>query len=277
MSKIIRRSARRLGIGACVVGLAAGALVVATSGVASARAHSTTTITLDHMLCYKATESGIKPPPNVLLENILQPAPFAPNFLGGAWHCNPANKSIPGALFGSKHPLAHLYCLNIEDPFSGATVTLSNQFGKAVMNVGLPGQLCLPSWKSNIAAPNMTPNAPSTIDHFTCYALKELASAYGFRPANVKAEDEFSAPKYVPLKLGIADRLCVPTTKIVNGVPFPPQGANDPSAVCFPTSPTPIWRVIWDQNQFGTAIVGPNTVNEQFCVPSSVSLQSTTG
>ncbi len=278
MTTRFHRRARQLGVLAGALALAAGAFV----GVASATAKphpSGGPETLGHFLCYQARESGLKPGANVLLENALQPNPFAPKFLGNYWHCNPANKSVPVGVFVAKHPLAHLFCIGIEYSFTGAVVLLTNQFGKAVMTVSAPKDLCLPSWKSNLGPPGMTPNAPSAVlDHHTCYSVKALASSYGFKiPSFVKAEDEFSYPKYVALHLGIADLLCVPTTKINAGVAYPPISSSDPSLVCFPTSATPIWPAVWDQNQFGTAKVFPYTAGEQLCLPSTMSIQKPGG
>jgi len=107
--------------------------------------------------------------------------------------------------------------------------------------------------------------------------LKELPSSYGFRAVGAKAEDEFSAPKYIPLKMGLANLLCVPTTKIVAGVVYKPQSANDLSLVCFPTTKTPIWKQVFDENQFGEGRIFPLVTNEEFCVPSTLSVQGNKG
>lgn len=278
MSRNIRRSARGLAAVASVLALCAAAFVGITSATASASARGTTPEVLGHFLCYQAREAGIKPPPNLLLENALQPSPFAPRFGTTYLHCNPANKQVPGKVYLTKHPLAHLFCMGIQYPYAGATVALSNQFGQAVMTVLTPTQLCLPSWKSNLGPPGVTPTAPPGLDHYTCYGLKALASSYAFHfPSSVKAEDEFSAPKYTAIRLGVANRLCVPTTKINAGVSYPPISAADPSLTCFPSSATPIWKVVWDENQFGTAEVVPLTTGEEFCVPSTMQIKSAAG
>lgn len=272
MSTTLRRTARRLGVLAAAAGLAAGAFVIVSSGGTSGASSSAPT--LDHFLCYPSKVAGFKGVPgNLQLLNVLQPTPFTPRVGVANVHCNPANKSIPGAIFVAKDPLAHLLCWSIAYKIANQTVLLTNQFGKATMTTGSPGHLCLPSWKSNIAPPNMPTDAPPGLDHFTCYPLTAIASDYGFKVTGVKAEDEFSAPKYTALKLGIADSVCVPTTKIVNGIAYPPQSANDLSLVCFPTSPTPIWKLVYDQNQFGTGPVAPTTKLEGFCAPSNVTVQ----
>jgi hypothetical protein len=77
--------------------------------------------------------------------------------------------------------------------------------------------------------------------------------------------------------MGVANLLCVPTTKIVAGVVSAPQGPNDLSLTCFPTQPTPIWKLVFDQDQFGEARVFPLVDNEEFCVPSTVSVQGVPG
>ena len=271
MSHQLTRLGLRLGAAVTAIGLAAGGLLLSSPGAATAG----TTVTLDHFLCYQSRVAAPAPPPNVLLANILQPNPFAPSFGTADRHCNPANKSVPVALFRAKNPLAHLLCWTIKFPLGAGTVLVTNQFGKAVMKTGAPNRLCLPSWKDNVATPGAVNGvAPKGLDHFTCYPLTAIASSYGFKPPSlVKVEDEFSAPRYVPLKLSRANELCVPTLKLVAGVAFPPQGANDPNLVCFPTSPTPVWKTVFDANQFGNQVVYPNNKLEKFCLPSTLSVQ----
>ena len=274
MTYTLSRASRAVGLAVAVLGLVATGVLLTASRPASA---GTSVPTLDHFLCYQAREVGIKAPPNVLLKNQIQTAVFAPRFGAASAHCNPANKAVKRGLFIAKNPLAHLLCFTITYKAAPATVSLANQFGKAVMVTGSPTHFCLPSWKSNIAPPNMSPNAPAGLDHFTCYPVKAIASSYGFRPPGQKVEDEFSAPRYTTLKLGTANQLCVPTTKIVAGVVYAPQGANDLSLVCFPTQPTPRWNLVFDQNQFGEARVFPLASNEEFCLPSTLSVQSVPG
>jgi hypothetical protein len=265
MTRTFTRAARRVGVVACALGLGAGAFVLTSTGTASA---GSTPPPLDHFLCYQARAAGFKVPANLVLIDQFSTNGFAPKVGGVAGHCNPANKKIPGAIFKSKDPLAHLLCWEISGRTVNKVVEFTNQFGKAMLKVGVPTGLCLPSWKSNIAPPNMPTSAPPKLDHFTCYAVTAPASTYGYNVANVSAEDEFSAPNYTALKLGVANRLCVPTTKVVAGVATPPQTANDLSLVCFPSSQTPLWKTVYDQNQFGTGVVKPLADLEEFCVPS---------
>ena len=278
MSHSFKRRAQALCIGVAAVSIGASGLLIATSGAASAGSRATVP-PLDHFICYTASGQGFKVNPNLLLKNAIQPALFAPKVVSISTHCNPANKSVPVAVFPAKNPLAHLLCWSIAFQYKPVKVLLTNQFGKSVMTTGpSPSRLCLPSWKSNVAPPNMTPTAPPRLDHFTCYPLVAAASSYGFRPpAPLKVEDEFSAPKYTPIKVGVANLLCVPTTKLVAGIAYSPMTPGDKSLVCFPSSPTPYWKVVFDENQFGQGPVFPTPRLEQLCVPSTLSVQSPVG
>jgi hypothetical protein len=271
MQHTLTRVGLRLGAVLGAAGLAVGGLLVSAGGTATAGS----TVNVDHFLCYTARVAAPAVPKGIQLANPIQPTPFAPAFGLATTHCNPANKSVPAALFTAKNPLAHLLCWTIAFKWPAATVLVSNQFGKAVMKTGSPNKLCLPSWKDNIAPPGAAlPPQPPGLDHFTCYPLTAVPGAYGFKPPAVKVEDEFSAPRFVPIKLGLATSLCVPTLKILpTGFAYKPQGVNDPSLVCYPTSPTPFWKFVFDSNQFGGEKVYPNAKREGFCVPSTLSVQ----
>jgi hypothetical protein len=278
MSKTLTRTGQRLGAAMGVLALVAGGLLMGSGGNVSA---GTTPPPLDHFLCYQARVAGPKAPPGVQLVNAIQPKPFTPAFGAANAHCNPANKSVPAGVFKVKNPLAHLLCYQIVSQFTPVTVLVTNQFGKAIMKTGpTPTKFCLPSWKDRVGPPGLPANLnqPPNLDHFTCYPLTAVAGAYGFRPPPVvKAEDEFSAPKYTALKLAHANLLCVPTVKILpTGLIYKTQAANDLSLVCFPSSPTPFWKLVYDQNQFGSFSVYPNTEKEALCLPSTLSVQGST-
>lgn len=268
MSHAISRSARAIGLGAASLGLIAGSLALSQTSSASPRS----TPTLDHFLCDSATGTGYHVPKGVQLFNQLQPALFTPSIGNVAIHCNPANKSVPAALFPAKNPKAHLLCWAIAYPkFLKTTVTLTNQFGQGAMTANPPTRLCLPTWKSLKAPPKEKTKQPPGLDHFTCYPLSVIPGAYAFRaPGIVKVEDEFSYPKYVQVKIGVANLLCVPTTKVVAGVAYKPQSAADKSLVCFPEFTTPIKRIVYDLNQFGTGRVFPTERVERLCLPTVV-------
>jgi hypothetical protein len=256
---------------AATLGLSAGALVVSGSGPAVA---SSTKITLDHFLCYKATAKGFKVPSNVQLMNQLQPVKFRPKIGATSALCNPANKQVSAAAGGlttylAVHPKSHLQCWAITYPFKPVSQVLINQFGQGAMTVHAPISLCLPSWKSLTGPPTTKLIAPTNLDHFTCYPLTPIVGAYGFRvPAVVKVEDEFSFPKYTTVKVGIGNFLCVPTWKFVGRTVYKPQGANDKSLMCFPVFTTPIRKIVWTKNQFGRGTVYPTAKGEELCLPT---------
>ncbi len=281
MTHTLTRAGRRLGVAVAALGLAATGLIVATQGSASAQAQP---VPLSHFLCYTvARVAGPKAPPGIQLVNAIQPKPFAPTFGASVAHCNPANKmvpqtaAVPSGLYASPNPLAHLQCWAIRSQLAPVPVGVTNQFGSGHFVTGVtPISLCLPTWKDTVA-PVGTVNGvqPAGLDHFTCYPVKPVVGAYAFVPPKfVKAQDEFT-PSFVRLKLARADVLCVPTVKILpTGATFPLQSSGDLSLLCFPTSPTPIWKAVYDQNQFGSSVVYLSHKNERFCVPSSIVVQT---
>jgi len=229
---------------------------------------------LDHFLCYSVNElpgaSGFEIPPGVILENQFTSASGFEPTIGPepVLHCNPALKQVGSTTYPITNPNAHSLCFPASSSVAQPTFTVkvTNQFGSAKLKTGQPALLCLPSWKSLTGPPNMTPNQPPGLSHFTCYSVSYLNAKQHYTiPSNVLAQDEFaSAP--VPIQIGAPVLLCVPTTKIVNGATFP---AINPTAhlLCFNVSPTPKVSPIWDENQFGTGALQVNTT-VLFCVPS---------
>jgi hypothetical protein len=274
MPHTISRAARAIGLGAASFGLIGASLALAQPSSASPRS----TPTLDHFLCYSATGRGYHVPKGVQLLNALQPTPFFPTIGAVAAHCNPANKSVPVALFKALNPKAHLLCWAIQYPnFPNTNVQLTNQFGQGVMTAKPPIRLCLPTWKSLRGPPKEPTKQPPRLDHFTCYPLTMIPGAYAFKaPSFVKVEDEFSYPKYVQVRIGIADSLCVPTIKIVAGVAYKPQSPTDKSLMCFPEFTTPIRKLVYDLNQFGTGRVFPTQKIEHLCLPTTVVVKTGT-
>jgi hypothetical protein len=268
-------------VGIAAAGLATASVVLIGSSASSASRsvqHGTKAVPLDHFLCYAALGPNFANPTNVSLKNLLNPTPFSPKFVAVSAHCNPAIKRVTTSA-GTKtykilHAYAHLLCWTIAWQNRPQTVILSNQFGKATMTAGSPTKVCLPTWKSKKGPPNKTPNQPPNLDHFTCYPLTLFnRSAYGFKsPGGIKVGDEFSAPKLVSVKAGLANQLCVPTTKYFQGAVYAPVSAADKSLVCFPINKTPFWKIAYDENQFGQAAVFPSAPPEELCLPSTVTL-----
>ena len=281
------RRARIVGVGIASLGLGLTGVLASASAPASASAravhpHPVGGPPLDHMLCYHVRATGFKPITGVLLKNFIQPNPFMPKVGSVATHCNPATKVVRLVTGGvntykMQNPNAHLLCWTISFQFQSVPVNISNQFGKAIMMTSPgPKSLCLPTWKKRTGPPGMKLVQPPRLDHFTCYGLSVIKGQYGFKiPLSVKVQDEFNMPKFTTLKLGIADTLCVPTTKVYHNAVYPPQSQNDLSLVCFPSSKTPYWKSFWDQNQFGTGKVFPTkptlatTPFEELCLPTT--------
>jgi hypothetical protein len=283
MSHLIGLKVRRIALTAAAAGLVLSGLVAASSGAQSGA--STSGVTLDHFLCYKAlNQTGFTIPKNLLLSNLIDPTPFTPKVGAVALHCNPTEKTVSTAqgtikTTTVKHPLAHLLCWSITADATSMIkqiVTITNQFGTAVKTVQFPSQLCLPSWKSLKGPPNKKPTAPTTLDHFTCYPLKTFTGSSRFRiPSLVKVRDEFSRV-FVRVAVGAAELLCAPTVKVANGITYKTQGTNDPYLTCFLVSKTPHVKIVYDENQFGQGEVFP-TATKFLCLPSTVSLQGPAG
>ena len=272
MNHVTRSLRFRAGALIASMGIAVSGIALATAAPAIA---GSTPAPLDHFLCYHSTESGLKAPSGVTIKNIIQPSLFAPILGAAAVHCNPANKAVPTGLFTAGNPLAHLLCFTASYNYKPVVVNVTNQFGKATLKTtGGPNSLCLPTWKDNVSPPNQTPNQPPKLDHFTCYSVLPYSSGtYGLKaPAATKVLDEFSAPNYVAEKIGTANGLCVPTTKIVKSGAYTPQSDVDLSLLCFPGASTPIWKAVYDQNQFGTGKIFPSNLREELCLPTTVKL-----
>jgi len=275
MLRTMRRSIGRVGFAAAVAGLGFAGLVAASSTPGSA---ATTKVTLDHFLCYSATGGkGFKVPAKLDLENVLNPTFFPPSVGKIALHCNPTVKVVATATGLTKtykvtHPRDHLLCWSIAYKSSPKIVTLTNQFGTAVFTEQSPTALCLPSWKSLKGNPNTKPTTPPGLDHFTCYPITALKGRLTFTiPASVRVKDEFSS-RLVHVGVGLAQLLCVPTTKIANGVAYKPQTAPDASLTCFQVTKTPTKNPVYDENQFGQ---GPIQIvkTKYLCLPTKVSVQ----
>ena len=251
-----------------LVGVASGGLA---AGVAAASSASTPP-PVDHQLCYTVSGGSFKIPSKVTLKNQFSTQGFAPKINPNlVLHCNPVVKTLPsGQRFPITNPNAHLACFVITPPTKQPTptVTVTNQFGSAVLRPAQPNLLCVPSWKSLNGPPNKTPTTPPGLNHFTCYPVN-VASG-GYHPPPLMLQDEFSQQP-VPVQVGaVPQELCLPTVKIVGTRIFK---IINPAVhlLCFPTSRTPAPPNVWDENQFGTAKLSINATLG-LCVPSTKKL-----
>jgi hypothetical protein len=275
----------RIGAVALTAGLVLGGFALAsTSASSSTFGPRTLVLPLDHFLCYHVAAKGFVVPKGVELKDFLQPFGFTPTVGMVATHCNPAVKQVGDAATGQLktykvvHPKSHLLCWAITEKASVYPVHLVNQFGTSNMMTTAAGatRLCVPSWKKRSGPPDVMQAAPKNLDHFACYPVVTGNFQYGFTiPSIVKAQDEFSFPKFNRVQVGIANLVCIPATKIVGTTSYPPATPTDMSLTCYPITPTPYWKSFFDQNQFGTGRITPKVSTtttspfEELCVPTS--------
>jgi len=256
------------------------ALCVAAGVTAATSGARSTTYKVDHQLCY--TASGKFAPPTgakVRLIDQFSPNGFVPVIQSAmVLHCNPVLKVIKTSA-GQKsyvptNPRAHLACLPIALPgqtVSTPKVLVKNQFGYAILYLGQPNLLCLPSWKSLTGPPNLKPTTPPGLNHFTCYPVKGVGGG-SYKPTGaVYLRDEFSS-KLVSVGINpIPKELCLPTKKIVTtsaGSTAYPMIDPATHLLCFQVSKTPFKPKVWDENQFGTSAV-TITATKWLCLPST--------
>jgi hypothetical protein len=260
----LRSTATKALIGCVVVAAAAWGTVAAVASTSPSKPAAPPPV--DHQLCYNASATGFKIPTGIVLKNQFSPNGFTPTVTSLVWHCNPVQKTLPnGMVFPITNPNAHLACFHLTAPTQPTPmVKVTNQFGSATLQPGQPNMLCLPSWKSLTGPPNMTPNQPPGLNHFTCYPVAVVSGAY--TPPPVKLLDEFTTTNVPATVNPVPTELCLPTEKMVGGVDYP---IINPSThlLCFQVSPTPI-RQPWDQNQFGTSKIAITQTNA-LCVPST--------
>jgi len=251
----------------------AGLALMGTIGVlpsASASSHRPVVVVakLDHQLCYTVTGSkGFRIPTGVVLRNQFNTTGFPVRIGRLVLHCNPVVKIIPGAKFPALRPKAHLACFKITAPPQKLPqVNVTNQFGTADLAVGQPRLLCLPSWKGLLRPPRTTTAQPPGLGHFTCYPVKVTQGGYKV-PKGIMLKDEFSS-RPVPVKVSnVPVLLCVPTLKVIHRVIRSPY-INRLHLLCFPVSKTPRKPVVFDKNQFGTALVRIGRT-ALLCLPST--------
>jgi hypothetical protein len=249
---------------------------VATSASVGLSAGATASVAgptgINHYLCYVATP--VHPysiPGNLILKNQFNPNGFEPTVSQDQLvHCNPVKKTVGTTTYPIVYPHAHLLCYPITAPPQQTFhVSVRNQFGKATLLTGQPSALCLPTWKNLNHPPTQTQVEPGGVDHFTCYPVTYASSLHFHPPGPVSLQDQFS-PTSVSVTVGDPSVLCVPTTKIANGVSYPAVRPQK-HLLCFNVSQTPKVPTLWDKNQFGTEQLNIQTT-AVLCLPSFKSI-----
>ncbi len=241
---------------------------------------STHGATLDHFLCYSAAGTpaaslGFKVPGDVRLINQFSPNGFVPKIGAVDTDCNPVQKTVPTGVTPIRNPNAHLLCWSITAPTAAQTVVVTNQFGTAELQTGATSQMCLPSWSNAKNPPGNKPSAPPGLSHFTCYSVGYAPGGNTFEPPpSVKVQDQFTN-KSVGVKVGAPKLLCLPTTKIANGVTYKMQNAQA-HLLCYAVSSTPTVSSVFDKNQFGTGKIHVLKTS-LLCLPSTKVVVTPTG
>jgi hypothetical protein len=284
-----------LTIGGILAGSQLGAS--AQSPVRSARpVHLTATTTLDHFACYLATAStnsatgaaSFAPPSAVELLNQFAPQGLWTGIGKVAFHCNPVQKTTdtsPPTVTKITNPNAHLLCFTTPQLPAATVITqptykvsITNQFGTAIIDTKQPVLLCLPTWKSLTGPPSQTQVQPPGLSHFLCYtASVDPNSPTRFAPPPLTLQDQFMT-KPVRAVAVTPNLLCLPTAKELSPlVGAAPVNFNGPHLMCFTlkvgSSPTPN---VFDQNQFGSGAVSIKKLTE-LCVPSTKEVVSPGG
>jgi hypothetical protein len=266
---------------------AAGLLLAAavpSVGLAGFNSAAAAPPTLDHFQCYAAASAALPSgapafpatPPAVLLNRSPAATFLPPSILAATltvqMHCNPVAKKVGLVTTPITNPNAHLVCWGLKPnafALPAAPVLFNNQFGTGALKFLAARSLCLPSWKSLTIA-NLPPStAPAGLDHFTCFAVVNLAGTPSFKPpASVTLTDQFFSH---PTAVGTPNLLCSPTSKVI----VPPVGTTivNPNhyLVCFTIPPSSAFvpLTVYAKNQFGTG--GVKAIrNTELCVPSII-------
>jgi hypothetical protein len=272
MSMSFRTIASRVVPVITLMALGAGGIAAGTAAAGTAAAPHKARIAapppVDHQLCYNASGS-FSVPGGIRLINQFSPNGFIP-FINSAVtvHCNPVQKTVPGAIFPITNPNAHLACfpLSVPSPVPTPTVVVTNQFGSATLVPSQPNLLCAPSWKSLTGPPGKSPTTPPGLNHFTCYPVRVISG--GYHPPPLGLKDEFAPATVSASASPIPAELCLPTEKILpTGEVFPIINPSQ-HLLCFPVSQTPIISPVWDENQFGTSPVNIFST-KWLCLPST--------
>jgi hypothetical protein len=223
-----------------------------TSGAATAKVPK-----LSHQLCYTATAKGFRIPSGVVISDALSPGGFVPKIGPAVLNCNPVIKTVMLATGKTKtypitYPAGHLACFSItEKKLPTRPIGVTNQFGTAVLTPGQPDLLCLPTWKSLTGPPKHSMSEPPYLDHFTCYPVTTQGK---FTVPPLTLQDEFSSKPVRPDVSPVPTQLCLVSKKTVNGKVYKVVHPGW-MLTCFPVGPTPIKNPVYDENQFGHAVV----------------------
>jgi hypothetical protein len=243
-------------------------------------ANAAPVVTLDHFLCYTAAASPVVGVPQFpgkpgAVEIRNQFGKFYAVVTALNEHCNPTAKDGgPNHLAEVTNPDAHLVCWAIRPNVTAAggepkhpNVQVQNQFGSAVLALGLPNTLCVPSWKNEQTPEFPATSTPPGLDHFVCYPAKYIPELPRFRskPPSVVLKDQFGT---ITTKVAGPNRLCVPSIKMTHPDDQPTLVNPTGHLVCFGIDTVEVARTPFVKNQFGIGSLQTKTTR-RVCLPST--------
>jgi hypothetical protein len=222
---------------------------------------------LDNFTCYRAgATSGsarFAPLPVVTLADQFRSSSVAVS--------KPRRLCAPTDNDGSD-PQAPAHADHLEDyqikpyfAFSGATLTLANQFGTIVLKLTKPETLMAPTLATTAAPPG--PLAVPAVDHFQCYRVKIPSGQPKFQRFEVPLEDGFGSRLVTVTK---PRRVCAPVN-VNEGAPH--AEAHPKHLVCYQIKEASLPKFTRVTSIFVEPQFGPETLDakkpDELCVPSA--------
>lgn len=211
---------------------------------------------LDHLLCYRGPSGPASPVP-VTLEDQFDAAAgrSAQGVVTEASRfCNPVDKNGEGIFDPDAHLTWYTFAADAPGPVP-SQVTVRNQFGEQVLQLGGPDTLAVPTQK---LAPG-SHDFPADLDHFKCYDAS--GDPIGLE---VTLEDQF---RNMTALVAAPTKLCNPAKKTHNGL----FDIKHPEAhlVCYSLDQvSPFIGSVSIRNQFEEGLTFDATTPATLCVPS---------
>ena len=186
---------------------------------------------------------------------------------------NPVDKNEEGLTDKISHMVGYkIKEVKGEPKFEKITgLIVSNQFGDITLDVKKPKLILVPSAKNHDATPDVL--NPVTIDHFTCYDVKETKHTPKFEKRPATAHDpNFEITKEYEIKK--PKLLCIPVEKTHNELTSAIT-SPDENLLCYdakkPKSTEKFEKLnVFTNNQFGSDELKIDRV-EDLCIPSTYS------
>lgn len=181
--------------------------------------------------------------------------------------CAPVDKNgeNPGAPFDPTH-LVHVKIEEVDWPGKVPGVTVLNQMGTFVVDVGVPESMLVPALKTLVPDPPPVPPAPTDINHYVCHKVPDKKVVY-----EASLIDQFTAPNPYRMATESQKLLCLAASKNGELIPYP-----DAHLFCLRTKNlgNPLGLVANIVTQFfgGEPRQAELTQATEFCVQSTIIL-----